>query len=529
MSGFRQADDASRTSSGNLSFTMPLGNILAGSCLVMSVVLSASAATTLVTLTPTGGGVTWTQVARSLPNSSTQNMVTWIGLNSSGGTATAGLTIAVTGGTLYAAHGVVSEFTGVSVSLAQPDAVVVSIAVTETVSIPTPYTDTVYDADIVYAFWGGVTDTSTVSTTGGPTNAFTEIFPLLTTGNVGVRDVLGSVAYRVATLHGHYAPTWATSLGIAWRGHAFGLKLTGAAAALETTLTTRSRGVAMLNVGPSAATYPAVLDVYDRWRFAGVDLSTYAHIIKRADADTYPQLRGQDAALSGLTGEQFLQKLEAGRVIPIDLYVLATNDDGTDPGGGSDVIARTNLDTLNAVFAVRTPQLLERIMPDGTVRAAMAEVVSVADMDPTVQGFGFGLAVDFKLADPWFYGAMVVQSATISGSPQTLTVTHPGNVRGHKCWIEFIGAITNPKVTNLRTGQSVLYTGVVAANLQLLFDSATGCTYLAGVLVSGSVTHYSPPGRPAALMELLPGANPLLLESSSPGGSVNVFFQAPYV
>lgn len=169
-------------------------------------------------------------------------------------------------------------------------------------------------------------------------------------------------------------------------------------------------------------------------------------------------------------------------------------------------------------------------MPDGTARAAMAEVVDVSDMDPSVAGFGFGLSVTFKLADPWFYGPMVVATATISGSPQTLTVTHPGNVRGYKCWVEFLGAITSPKITNLRTGQSVQYTGgAIASGLRLLIDSANGAAYLAGASVAGSISHYSPPGRPAAFMELLPGANDIQIESSSPGGSVTVFLQPPYV
>jgi hypothetical protein len=256
----------------------------------------------------------------------------------------------------------------------------------------------------------------------------------------------------------------------------------------------------------------------DRWTFGGLNLSTYAYLVRKVDgADEFPALRGEDPPFAGLPGRLSLGKLDDARRLALALYVFPMDAAGALVEPTAVRQARVNLDALYAILGHGGQQALVRILPDASSRTAQAEVVAVSDFTDEVSGLVLGLVADFYLADPYFYGADVVDERTIPATSTPVTFTHPGNVRGHRVLFDFLGPITNPRVTHT-TGIWVQYTGAVAGTKHLVIDCEAFTALKDGANVIGSITH----SGAFEFFRVEPGANVLSVTGSAMDGNTRL-------
>lgn len=269
------------------------------------------------------------------------------------------------------------------------------------------------------------------------------------------------------------------------------------------------------------------LALSEQWTFGGLDLSTFANIVMdRPDsADVMPAFRGQDVPRSGMPGATWLAKPRDVRKVSIALQILSTTASGG-TGSGAAQQARVNLDALYAVLALPGQQALVRTMPDATTRQALAQGTVSAVTDGSGNGETLALMVDFLMTDPWWYGATVAPGATtINASPKSLTLTDPGTILTNRLLLDIVGPITNPRVTNSTTNTWVEVDQVVGSGIHLLIDCYAFTALLAGVDVTGSLSH----AGDVPYLTVAPGANTLVVTSPSPGGTLTPTLIPAYI
>lgn len=265
----------------------------------------------------------------------------------------------------------------------------------------------------------------------------------------------------------------------------------------------------------------------ERWTFAGVDLNSYAAMVRElTGGDTLPDLRGDNIVIPSRVGRYPVAKLSDQRRIALVLWIshlTAAGAEGPTPPAARQ--ARTNLDGLLAVLARRATGPLGRVMPDGTIRTATAECVSVDVPEYPASRDGFPLVADFMLADPWFYGAdVIVGPTTIAASPTDQVVTHPGTVATGRVLLDLVGPLANPRVTNQANGFYIECLVTVAAGKHLLLDCWAATATNDGALAIGSLRH----SGGADLFRIEPGANTLRVTSGATGGSLTTTLHPPY-
>lgn len=267
----------------------------------------------------------------------------------------------------------------------------------------------------------------------------------------------------------------------------------------------------------------------ERWAFAGVDLSSYATLVRQiVDVDSLPGLRGEDTPVPSRDGRYPGGKRFDSRRQALQLFVSSLPPDGV-PVVADDTQARINLDALLAVLSRRSRGALVRTMPDGSTRTAMAEVVQASVPDYPVGTSAFMLVVDFLLSDPWYYGADVTADDTIAASPTDLVLAHPGTVDGSRLVLDFTGPLSNPRVANLSIdpagGFYVEALVTVGAGLHLIVDVWAATALNDGLNAVGSIRH----SGAFEWLRAQPGDNTMRVTATGVGGDASITLSPPYV
>lgn len=489
---------------------------------------------------PSGGGVTWVQrsaqsdppytVSLGFAGAAAPGIWTWVGLGSSGGQV---ITIPIVAGAFQfqAVAGVLSEFSGVSAVLSQPDATSLTgsylMAGGGANPNPAPSVASSFDGDLLYAVWYSPTHQATITLTAP--GGFVEINKASSNFAPGQNGLEATIAaaWRNQTLHGNYTPTWTNADGNwGWSGLGISLRLVGPGATLAAIDAGSGGDAAMLSGASNIIVPAAVFNVPDRYIFDGTDLSTFAVMqVRTSGGDSHPALRGENPPWAGLPGSQPLEQLPASRIVSLNMYVHGMNPDGT-VSGAENLRARLNLDALQAVLARGGNRQLIRVMPDGTGRQAYAKVWSVQEIDGRQLRSLYALKVDFYLADPYFYSNTVAAGpVALDAGVVNFAITHPGSVRGHHVLFDIAGPVTNPRITNVTTGTWVQFTGAVPNQQRLYIDAEHFSAFLAGANVVGAISHDG--GVP--FMWLNPGVNTFSVTSSAFGGTISAAFSPPFI
>ena len=263
----------------------------------------------------------------------------------------------------------------------------------------------------------------------------------------------------------------------------------------------------------------------ERWRWAGVDLDTYARMVTQTSGtDTLPPLRGSDILVPSRVGRLYGSKVHDARRLALTLWVSDMDDTGSSVHPDARTGARANLDTLQGLFVTEKVGMLERLMPDGTTRTATAEVVTCEIGGNPVGLDGFPMVVDFSLPDPWFYGAVAPASITLNANPKAGSYDNPGTVPTHRIVFDITGPASNPRITNTTNGWYLEALVNVAAGTHLILDCWAATAENDNLNAIGSVRH----SGGALWFRLEPGVNNLSVSGTSLGGDLTITATPPF-
>lgn len=148
------------------------------------------------------------------------------------------------------------------------------------------------------------------------------------------------------------------------------------------------------------------------WSIDGVSLQTYAFNISTwgGDAQSPPPLRGNDTTVPYVVGDQYHRKVPGARTVSFGMWVIGANEDGSLPvGGSSRRLFEENWRALRKLMwnPNRQVKLTKRFRDweTGEVVEATALAEFAGGLTPTMNGSQRAVfTVQFKLADPFFYG-----------------------------------------------------------------------------------------------------------------------------
>lgn len=214
---------------------------------------------------------------------------------------------------------------------------------------------------------------------------------------------------------------------------------------------------------------------------------------------------------------------------------------GTDPGTGNSVADPTlrwndSWDFLrrlvwkadgSQVTLTRRWKLTVSGTPALVAADALAEIADT--MEPTMSGRQRAeFTMTLLLADPYFYGAEVTTAVPLTTSTAVSNLGHDIAAYGH-LEVDFIGPLTNPKLTNYTPNPDVWvkYNGAIGSGNTVRLKVhdfqanlvSTGANHIDKISHAGS----------RYWMTLPPGANSLYLTADSGTGSVVVRYRPPYV
>ncbi len=173
-------------------------------------------------------------------------------------------------------------------------------------------------------------------------------------------------------------------------------------------------------------------------------------------------------------------------------------------------------------------QLLKVKMSDNSTRQAYAKCIRL----PRPHGHGskhfLELAADFELQDPYWYDTSqtIEDFPGIGSSPYNFnTSSVPGTAPIKKILVEFIGGITNPRLTNNTNDLWVQWTGVLGAG-HIYLDTGAMNALNGANDVYGAITMAA---TQIGFMRLELGVNAMTLTGSSiSGAEVKLTYRATY-
>ncbi len=292
----------------------------------------------------------------------------------------------------------------------------------------------------------------------------------------------------------------------------------------------------------------------DQWFVDNQPLRSLAFDVQAVvEGHGIPPARGSNIVVPFRQGTKRFTKYYNERRLTLAMFVVGADPDGgvpTNPDAMSLLYA--NLDTLRQTFGKRSAELsLKRVLPDGTIRTASAEIMGTMDF-ADVKGASARFVVDLQMADPFWYGPQQTSRVwfgtpvygmdavytglswyygeghlygTVWTSPQSWTINHPGTFETSKLEIRIEGACQNPRVTH-SDGTYVEILETMVAGQVLVIDGDAFTATLDGASVIGSLRHSGDP----SFLKLFPGDNVLSLRSdATPAAAMSILFDPLYL
>lgn len=278
------------------------------------------------------------------------------------------------------------------------------------------------------------------------------------------------------------------------------------------------------------------------WSFGGVSLHQHGWSVGSLTGRlSTPPLRGEDQTAAYVPGELWMPKIPAGRTLVLPMWTT-----GVDPGTGEPVAdARTRFNDnwayLMQVFWnpdaeqtltrrwMRTDPVTQQpvlVTADALAQLPVGEEIRAKMTGRTRAEF----EVPLRLAHPFFYGPTVTTQLNPGGSAQTITNGGDWSAWSKYLYVDLVGPLTAPKVTNSTVNVICGLPGKVAAGETLTLDVRQ---FIALSSRSGSTAKINRSGEiynsgTRAWMALARGANTLKLTATGTGYA-RIRFRPPYL
>jgi hypothetical protein len=249
-------------------------------------------------------------------------------------------------------------------------------------------------------------------------------------------------------------------------------------------------------------------------------LQTYAKNIESwgDDRQTPVPLRGSDVRIPWIPGEQETERVADARTMTLAMWVRGV-DDNNAVASTSQLVFRQNWMLLKRILKNRGKilTLRKRFYDEaGTLRQADARARWAGGMSPAMLGMtGAKFTVDFRLADPFFYGAATTVALT-SGTTATPTILGDAECRK----VSFTGAAggagaSDVSLADTESNHTFSIIKALVASATVVLDFQGQSARFAGVNVAPSVNHVGS----TDWFRLTPGLNHLIPSSASGGWS----------
>jgi len=258
-----------------------------------------------------------------------------------------------------------------------------------------------------------------------------------------------------------------------------------------------------------------------KWEFNGISLHTKAwSVIEVPEGIGTPGLRGTNIQVPFKNGKKFIKKRYSERAVMMAMWVRGLDPiTGAIPEGKSEKeLLYENIDYLSSVFGKKGQHSLRRILPDGTVREAKAEVYRSTVFVKKPAGH-VKFSVEFQLADPFFYGVdLASETKAIGAVSYEWNHINPGTAPVTNAVITLTGPLESPKLENLANSIWLQYQGSIGAGDSVVI-SAGDFKCMKGITnMLSAIKH----GGDAYWMVLETGYNQLRLTNSVSGGSIKL-------
>lgn len=263
-----------------------------------------------------------------------------------------------------------------------------------------------------------------------------------------------------------------------------------------------------------------------QWEYNGISLNTKAWQVIEVSGLGTPKTRGNNIEIPYKNGKRNTKKYYDEKPLIFGMVV-----NGVDPITGIVPAGKTgneqlhdNIDYLNLIFGRRGEFTLKRIMPNGNVREAKAEVYG--DTDYTIKDMtSCKFTVEFLLADPFFYSATkVTELRNITEAQTTFAHQNMGNAPALKHLITLTGPLANPVIENLSNGVWLQYLGVINNGETVIIDTENFNCFKGSLNVISALKH----AGDINWLILEPGQNNIKIISETVGGSVQIEYYPPY-
>lgn len=288
------------------------------------------------------------------------------------------------------------------------------------------------------------------------------------------------------------------------------------------------------------------------WDLDGTSLHQYGWSVETLGGTRFgvPPLRGEDRAYAYVPGEAFRPKIPGSRVITLAMWLIGADPATGDPTGDQRLrwndswrfLRRLMWTPARQVTLTRRWYLTDPDTDTPGIVVATAEAQFQGGLEPSMTGrTRAGFTVDFKLADPFFYGPVINRQINVG---ETVTITNPGDYDAthHKFTVDLVGPLTDPVLTNSTTEPTVWvkYAGSIPASQTVTLD-IENYTAVAAAEVSipenttnriNNISHdgsHQWMGLLAADPYREIGGNTLTLTAASGTGHAIVAFRPPYI
>jgi hypothetical protein len=259
----------------------------------------------------------------------------------------------------------------------------------------------------------------------------------------------------------------------------------------------------------------------------GTSLNTYAYNIESwTGRSGIPDLLGENIPRPYGYGEQFIPMTFGGRTEQLSMWVVGCNADGTMPSPGTTQRAQfnANLETIKSLFFgnIETTLALTRYvsMPSGLrEQRALGQARGMTDPTTMAGATRGAFTVDLRVLSGFWTGT-ADQTATLTAGSNS--VTNDGTAPAVPHILKFTGPLTNPSLTNTRTGAVITFTGSIGNGVEYelncaTFDASNGAVWT-GLSHSGS----------RWLFNLAAGVQSILMTGSG-AGSVTLTWRPIYL
>lgn len=270
------------------------------------------------------------------------------------------------------------------------------------------------------------------------------------------------------------------------------------------------------------------------WDVDGVPLNTYCWAIKSFGGSRkgLPPLRGDNKVIPNKEGRSFRPKKPDSRVVTLAMWVTGSDPDTGHPSTYDQIVQwndnwdylRRLLWTPDREITLTRRERLNAADPRLVLASAKAQIAGA--MEPNMTGRSRAdFAVDLLLADPFFYGDEVEKTIAANAN---VAVYNPGDSKTSNMpfTIDWVGNLTNPKLTNLTNGSWMQINTLIALDTEIQTDIRTYKAVRSTDLASMNAAISQ--GGARQWISLEPGANQLRLDASGAGAAI-IRFNPAYV